>query len=258
MSEAFQKAMKEGKIQDTSLKPKKKNDYEKALMPGNELIKKHKDSCIQSGHTEKTIEELGVKSSLNYNSIIFPIWDINKKKIRGYRARYNDEVIKANKYPSREEETPKYRPSEGLGNVFFFPHIGKINWSEIAQNPKVPIFITEGEKKAAKLTQEGYPAIGLFGVNNWARTETREINGKEVEVSIPIDDFELIKWKERIIYIVYDSDKYKNIHVLIAEARLWAHFADLNADARVINLPYDSEAKGIDDFFVKHGDGNNE
>ena len=44
----------------------------------------------------------------------------------------------------------------------------------------------------------------------------------------------------------------RNMHV--AEAKLWEHLKNLGADVRIINLPYDAEAKGIDDFFVKHGE----
>lgn len=263
MSEAFQEAMKEGKIQDASPKPKKKTEYEKALTPSDELSEKHQQELLKSGLSLETINELGVQSSLNNDAINFPVWDTRKKKIRGYRARYNNEVIKANKYPSKEGKTPKYRPSEGLGNVFFFPHIGDINWSEIAQDVNVPIFKTEGEKKAAKLTQEGYPTIGLFGVNNWCKKEIKEgfdkkgkIVAKVVPILIPC--FDDITWKKRTVYIVYDSDKYKNLRVLVAEAELWKCLKDLRADVKIINLPFDKEAKGIDDFFVKHKELANE
>lgn len=257
MSEEFQEAMKEGKIQDTSQKPKKKSAYDKALTPSDELSDKHLQDLLKSGLDIETINEAGIKSSLNNDALVIPIWDIHKKILRGGRARYNDEVIEANKYSSSEGKTPKYRPSEGLSNVLFFPHIKGINCVKIAEDISVPIFITEGEKKALKLTLEGYFCIGLFGVNNWVSKKIKkekDVSGgeAEVEVSEPIEDFNLIKWKNRVVYLVFDSDKFKNKAVLHAEGELWNYLKNvLGADARVINLPDEPGVKGVDDFFIK-------
>lgn len=235
------------------------NDYEKAFAPSKELNDNHLEDLLKSGLNAQTINESGVKSSLNGDSLVFPIWDINKKNIKGTRARYNKEVILANKYPSKDKnETPKYRPSNGLGNVLFFPHLAGVNCSDIAKDISIPIFITEGEKKALKLTQEGYFCLGLFGVNNWHTTTKEKVKDKkgqeqEIEMSVPLPCFDEIVWKGRKVYIVYDSDKYKNGKVLKAETKLFSYLKrELNADVKIINLPYDENAKGVDDFFVKH------
>lgn len=231
------------------------SDYQDALTPTNVLLQKHRDVLYRSSLTDEIINEIGFISSLNGDSYLEPIKDLTGQKIRGYRARYNPEVISENKYPSKEGITPKYRPSENLGNAFFYPHLSKIKpWVEIAQDVSIPIYITEGAKKASLLAQSGYAAIGIFGVWNWKKTEkVKNKEDQEEECSVPIEDFDDIKWKGRTVYILFDSDKYKNISVLLAEENLFLHLKELKASIKIINLPYDMEAKGIDDFFVKHG-----
>ena len=227
------------------------NDYEKALTQNSKLLDKHLQDWFKSDIPKEMVNEIDVKSSLNGDSWLAPIWDINKSRLLGYRARYNNEVITSNKYPSSEGKTPKYRPSKGLGNVFFYPHVNGNNWQKISQDTNIPVGITEGEKKATKVTIEGLPTIGLFGVNNWV-CKKEDPETKE-EKSEPIEDFKLFKWKDRLVYLIFDSDKFKNKKVLEAEGKLWAYLTSLGAKCKVINLPEDPEVKGIDDFFVKHG-----
>ncbi len=228
------------------------NDYEKALTPGETLLNQHLEEWYKSGIPENVVrEDIGIKSSLNGDSWIAPISDLTKTTILGYRARYDNEVIEANKYPSKEDKTPKYRPSKGLRNTFFYPHINGKNWGKISQDIKIAVGFTEGEKKATKVTIEGLPCIGLFGVDNWvSKKEDSETNAEKSE---PIEDFKLFKWKGRETYLIFDSDKFKNKRVLEAEGKLWNYLMRLGAKCKVINLPEDPEAKGIDDFFVKHG-----
>lgn len=230
------------------------SDYDKALTPGSELLKKHRDVLYKSDLKDVTIDEIGFLSSLNADSYLEPIKDLSGKNIIGYRARYNEEAIKENKYPSKEGFTPKYRPNENLGNAFFYPHLNTLKpWTQIAKDITTPIFITEGGKKAALLAQYGYACIGIFGVWNWkTKKKVKNNQDEDEEQSLPIDDFNDINWKGRIVYILFDSDKYKNISVLLAEAGLWELLKELGAEVRIINLPFDLEAKGIDDFYVKH------
>lgn len=266
MSEVFYEAMKCGLIREVPERKKKKkmSEYERSFTSKGYILEDHKTGLIQGGLFEKTVQELEIETSLNIDGILFKIWDIQKKDLLGHRIRYTKSAIENNEYPGPDGTTPKYRPSKDLGNVFFYPHLTSINlWKEIAKDITISVFITEGEKKAVLLCQYGYACIGLFGVNNWLKREKRKVKDKEgkeeeKEISVPIDCFDDIIWKDRIVYLVFDSDKYKNIQVLVAEAKLWMHLKDLGADARVINLPLDLEAKGIDDFFVKYAGNKNE
>lgn len=147
-------------------------DYEKylnAFKPSNSLLGKHLHDWLKSGVDEKTVrEEVGVRTSVAGDSWVVPVWNIEHTKILGYVARYDEAAIKENRYPSKEENiTPKYRASSGLGNRFFFPQVNGTDWLKIKDDPSIDIGMTEGIKKAVKLTLEGLPTIGLFGVYNW-------------------------------------------------------------------------------------------
>ena len=227
-------------------------DYDLAHTPSFELEERHLQDWLSSGLNEKTVQELGVRSSLNGDTWIIPIWDIGKIQIHGYRVRYNDEVISANKYPHRNGRVPKYR-SYRIPNHFFYPHPQNTLWTRVARDTSIPIFITEGGKKAAKLTLEDYPAIGLFGVDCWMKRKERIHAGSKRLKSqiVPIEDFQDIRWKNRPVYIVFDSDKYSNSNVSHAENLLLEYLRkELQADCRIIDLPCDPQAKGVDDFFV--------
>ncbi len=161
------------------------DDYEKylnAFKPSESFLAKHLHDWLRSGVDEKTVREvLGVRTSVAGDSWVIPVWDLEHTKILGYIARYDDVAVKENRYPSKEEnETPKYRPSPGLGNRFFYPHINGVNWFAISKDPTIDIGMTEGIKKAVKLTLEGLPTIGLSGVYNWLeKPKTEEENKGE-------------------------------------------------------------------------------
>ena len=160
-------------------------NYEKylsAFKPSEELLGKHLHDWLRSGVDEKTVrEELGVRTSVAGDSWVIAVWNIEHTEILGYIARYDDAAIKENRYPSTEEnETPKYRPSSRLGNRFFYPHIKEIKWVDIAKDSAINIGMTEGIKKAVKLTLEGLPTIGLFGVWNWLG-KIKEVKEQEKE-----------------------------------------------------------------------------
>lgn len=147
-------------------------NYEKylnAFKPSGELLDRHLQDWLKSGVDEKTTrEELEVRTSIAGDSWVIAVWNLEHTEILGYITRYDDIAIKGNKYPSKEKnETPKYRASPGLGNRFFYPPIKGINWAAIVKDSSVDIGITEGIKKAVKLTLEGLPTIGLFGTWCW-------------------------------------------------------------------------------------------
>ena len=97
-------------------------------------------------------------------------------------------------------------------------------WS-IVGDVSVALYITEGEKKCLKATQEGFPTVGLSGVWNWSSNHQ------------PIDDFDLIALHGRTVFIVFDGDKYTNANVLEAERRLAEFLTMKGAIVKIIDLP---------------------
>src|SRR5262249_3070738 len=72
--------------------------------------------------------------------------------------------------------------------------------------------VTEGELKAVKASQEGFPTVALPGVWSWKM----RVHGK----SLPIQGLDRIAWKGRHVAIVFDSDAVDKPGVAWAEYAL--------------------------------------
>jgi len=137
----------------------------------------------------------------------------------------------------------KYLTAKGAGNRLF---ISAIYTEQELRFSKTPIIITEGEKKALKGAQDlpGFVVVGLAGV--WCFKE----KGKAL-----ISDFKKICWKDRDVYIVYDSDLVSKPEVKGAEHELAVQLDKLEVGAVYLGrLPAKSngEKNGLDDYLVSH------
>ena len=92
-------------------------------------------------------------------------------------------------------------------------------------DPSIALYITEGEKKAAKACQEGFPTIGLGGLWCWLE------NGK------PIAEFDCIAWGDRPTVLVPDSDVWGRQDLLHAVYALGAELERRGAYVRVLRIP---------------------
>jgi putative DNA primase/helicase len=109
------------------------------------------------------------------------------------------------------------------------------------------LLIDEGEKKSLCATQHGFLCIGLVGVLGWKE--------KGRESLLPA--LERIAWKDRLVYIVFDSDITTNEDVQSAESRLAVLLKNRGAKVRVCRIPEGPAAadgkptkQGLDDFVV--------
>jgi putative DNA primase/helicase len=158
---------------------------------------------------------------------------------------------------AKEDGKPiKYESPKGAGNRAFFPPATLA----ALQNPDVPLLVTEGEKKAAKADQEGFPCIGLVGVYGWQRKLKRDAEGKATGERALIDDLASIAWKGRAVYVCFDSDAADNSKVRLAEAHLAETLARHGAIVKIVRLPpgeAGADGKpakvGLDDYLVGHG-----
>jgi uncharacterized protein DUF3854 len=130
----------------------------------------------------------------------------------------------------------------GVGNKpYILPQVKKLLKS---YKPDKPIFITEGEKKAAKATLEGFPCVGLSGVWNFKDSENEFL--PELDECI---------WKDRSVYIVFDSDISDKHSVKQAEIRLAINLLNRGAIVLSVRLPdeEDGSKNGFDDYLVRYG-----
>jgi hypothetical protein len=112
-------------------------------------------------------------------------------------------------------------------------------------NPAIPLFITEGIRKADSATSYGLCCIALLGVWNWRGTNAA--GGK-----VALADWEDIALNNRVVYIAFDSDVMTNRHVHAALVRLQAFLTQRGAIVRFIYLPpgLHGEKVGLDDWIA--------
>lgn len=202
------------------------------------LLKCHRDDLRSSGLNEETIREAGfysgsaeeVKRILGFDAgpgLVIPYPDTDYRR------------VKPDSPPVMDGKPAKYlTPKRGEVRLYIPTPV-----RSLLKDTTVRLLITEGEKKALKATQEGFPAIGLSGV--WCFRQ----DGK------PIADLELVSWEGRPTFMAYDSDLAEKEGVLQAEWALSQELEDRGALVRVVRLPAwpNGEKVGLDDFLVSNG-----
>lgn len=112
-------------------------------------------------------------------------------------------------------------------------------------NPDVPLFITEGARKADSAVSQGLCCIALLGVWNWRGT-----NAHGGKAALP--DWETVALNGRTVYLSFDSDVMEKPAVYHALARLKGFLESRGAKVRVVYLDggEDGAKVGLDDFFA--------
>jgi len=112
-------------------------------------------------------------------------------------------------------------------------------------DPAVPLYITEGVRKADAAVSRGLCCIGLLGVWNWRGKNDR--GGKTV-----LADWESVALNGRRVYLVFDSDAATKPDVQKALDRLQSFLQRRGALVEIIGLPHgDGGGKmGLDDYFA--------
>lgn len=181
---------------------------------------------------------------------MFPQWKFSNAKISGHEIPYfglDGELSGYSRYRLHHDEDPKYLQLKGQKSHFYFPPF--MNWESIALDPQVPIYITEGERKAAKACVMDLPCLGLAGVWNWCVKQDDNYQKKIIQ---PIKDFQLLEWNGRKTYIVFDSDSIYNSNIEYAIQALRRTLIKFGADPYRIDLPQKGGNKvGLDDFLAK-------
>jgi hypothetical protein len=112
-------------------------------------------------------------------------------------------------------------------------------------DPKVRLWITEGQKKADALASQGECAIALLGVWNF---KGRNASGGTTILA----DFDYIAFEQRQVCIVFDSDMATKPQVHQAMDRLRYHLRNRKARVSIVHLPaaLDGAKQGVDDFLA--------
>ncbi|MEW4490239.1 phage/plasmid primase, P4 family [Thalassoglobus sp. JC818] len=146
-------------------------------------------------------------------------------------------------YPKKDRNgrKQKYLSPKGVDTQPYFPPKIIPHLLETT----VSLIITEGEKKAAKATQEGFPCIGLPGVDCFRQKGKDKLS----------PELQRVKWQGREVFICYDSDLSEKEQVAQAEAKLASFLSKVGAKVKVIRLPDgpDGSKQGLDDYLINHG-----
>lgn len=144
-------------------------------------------------HRIKTVRPIDINKKVGYDipglvsayEILFPPFTDGYCRLKAFytpgQERYAD-----------GRKKPRYIQPKGSANRLYIP----VPVFFILNDTSAPLYISEGEKKALKATQEGLPTIAITGLWNWKQSGTENL----------IPDFDLISWQGRTVHIIPDSD----------------------------------------------------
>lgn len=135
----------------------------------------------------------------------------------------------------------RYLQGKGTGVHFYILE----STHAVLADASVPLYWTEGEKKAAKATQEGFRCVGLGGLWNWPQAGTAD-GITELDAIVHVDREEII---------VPDSDVWTRPDLLQAVYALGKELEAHGAHVRVAVIPAGPNGAklGLDDFLGVHG-----
>jgi putative DNA primase/helicase len=151
--------------------------------------------------------------------------------------------------PRQKNRKPvKYESPVGRPNRAYLPPRTRAALAD----PAFPLLLTEGEKKAAKADQDGFPCIGLVGVWGWQQARDRENPDAPREL---VPDLAAVAWQGRVVFLVYDSDLADKREVAYAEWYLAEALKARGSAVKVVRLPPGAGGAkcGLDDYLVAQG-----
>lgn len=217
----------QAKLKSSGLDPSRFRQFGVAYLDGQQVLK-----------LNKSFKPLCALRINYYDHNGEPLGDIPHSK-PFYRLRYlevpADFAALTDKKPVRYVQEPNTAP------VAYYPR--NFNWEALIGDVNQPLIITEGELKAMKACEEGFPTLGLGGVYNW-RSHKLGIEW--------LPSLDPIQWVRRNVYICFDSDYRQNIMVCAALKDLADALHRRGAFVLLVTLPKlpNLEKVGLDDFLI--------
>ncbi|MDX6269893.1 MAG: hypothetical protein QOD28_1116 [Acidobacteriota bacterium] len=208
-------------------------------------------------------EMVGRNGNANYAGIVFPYFLPGCTYPREYRLRRDNPDLEQGANGEIKQKA-KYLSPPGRSNLLYFVPMTDSGW---LADTNLPVCITEGEKKALALWQLGWHRlsdsaaaprflpIGLAGVWNWRGKigKTEGDTGRRQDVKGVVPDFDLLKWKGRVVYIIFDANVHTNESVQGARDGLAAELRRRGAVVSFIELPEACGVNGVDDLLALRG-----
>lgn len=209
-----------------------------AKLASSGLSKDHMKRLKMKALSAKETRELG-HGFHAAPSLLLPYFDAKGRQTKFFRVRYLDSTG----FEKDKEKVQKYMQPSGTCIEAYLPPLLPRPWERLLADPTTPLYITEGELKAACATSRGFPAIGLGGVDSW-RAAKRGIS------FLPV--LEKARWEGRKVVIAYDSDAATNPNVVRAQLQLAQELTQRGALPTILSLPEGANhaKQGLDDYLV--------
>ncbi len=220
-----------------------------------------KTDLLKSGLSDEMITAMGVESLNSMQlSLILDRKDLDIDE-EGYKIPYfsmegkpvssfNVRLLKGVKKEDTEKRVKYLKPS-GTANLVYFPP----NFKHLYEANNY-VIITEGEKKAAKACQEGFPCVAISGVWNWFDNEYRNFEkAQDVRISYktkPLMDLLTIAKNKKII-LMFDSDAEHNDQVraaLVTLSDALLYYTNYWVRRTWVPAVNNGEKMGIDDLLL--------
>ena len=215
-----------------------------------DLLQSHFDHLAGSAISIDVIKERGYRSVLGkkaladtgfskaqqrHTGILIPLHGVDGT-IVGYQYRPDHPRIGA------RDRAIKYENPAGSSVHLDVPP--RCHWQ--LGDPGIPLCFTEGVKKEDSVASQGAGAVGLIGV--WGFKGKNLLGGTTL-----LADFDYITLKDRLVYLVFDSDSSSNPQVNQALLRLKEHLERKGANIKILQLPPGpgGEKIGVDDYFAQ-------
>lgn len=152
----------------------------------------------------------------------------------------------AGAFGARATEWLRYTQPKGSPVAAYFPPNVKKPWPVQLADKATPVWVTEGEKKAAAACKHGFLCVGLGGV--WSF-------GSKAAGTELLPELAAIDWQGRPAYICFDSDVMQKVDVAKAVTRLTEVLRLRGAVIQSVLLPelVPGQKCGLDDFLVARG-----
>ncbi|RAL69249.1 DNA primase [Dehalococcoides mccartyi] len=168
--------------------------------------------------------------------LLIPLWGVDGQAA-GYQLRPD------NPRANNQSKPVKYELPAGSANRLDCPP----RCQKALGNPKLPLWITEGSKKADALAGRDACAVSVTGV--WGFKGKNEFGGVTF-----LADWDYIALKDRTVYLAFDSDIVTKEPVRKALSHVAEHIRRKGAKVQIVQLPrLEGQNKtGIDDYLLQH------
>jgi hypothetical protein len=156
--------------------------------------------------------------------VVIPYFGVDGKQTNFLRIRFDDYT---DPYAKMLGKKPlRYAQPKNSGVFAYFSPL--VDWTQIVDDPGIPLLITEGEWKGSCACANGFNCIALGGVASWRGTKQ----------GLPLlPELQKFDWQSRDVAIVFDSDAAQKKPVMAEENALAAALVSLGARVRIVRLP---------------------